>query len=78
MSPIGLSSSAIGHPEMLAARGASAGGTVIGVVANEAPTLFKVLVADVPFVDVITTLLDPTLPLTESDILEWGDPGCSG
>ena len=64
----------IGHPEMLAARGASAGGTVIGVVANEAPALFKVLVADVPFVDVITTLLDPTLPLTESDILEWGNP----
>jgi oligopeptidase B len=64
----------VGHPEMLSARGTSAGGTVIGVVANEAPTLFKVLVADVPFVDVITTLLDPTLPLTESDILEWGDP----
>jgi len=65
----------IGHSEMLAARGASAGGTATGVVANEAPALFRVLVADVPFVDVITTLLDPTLPLTESDILEWGDPG---
>ncbi|MBT3831057.1 MAG: S9 family peptidase [Gammaproteobacteria bacterium] len=69
-----LVESGIGHPEMLAARGASAGGTVIAVVANEAPALFKVLVADVPFVDVITTLLDPTLPLTESDILEWGNP----
>ncbi len=64
----------IGHPQKLAARGASAGGTIIGVVANEAPELFKVLVADVPFVDVITTLLDPALPLTESDVLEWGDP----
>jgi oligopeptidase B len=69
-----LVASGIGHPEMLAARGASAGGTIMGVVANEAPALFKVLVADVPFVDVITTLLDSTLPLTESDILEWGDP----
>lgn len=69
-----LVESGIGHPGMLAARGASAGGTVIGVVANEAPALFKVLVADVPFVDVLTTLLDPTLPLTESDILEWGNP----
>ena len=64
----------IGHPQKLAARGASAGGTVIGVVANEAPELFKVLVADVPFVDVITTLLDPALPLTKSDVLEWGNP----
>ena len=70
----GLVEAGIGHPEMLAARGASAGGTITGVVANEAPGLFKVLVADVPFVDVITTLLDPELPLTESDILEWGDP----
>lgn len=69
-----LVESGIGHPEMLAARGASAGGTAIGVVANEAPGLFKVLVADVPFVDVITTLLDSALPLTQSDILEWGDP----
>lgn len=65
----------IGHPEMLVARGASAGGTITGVVANEAPGLFKVLIADVPFVDVVTTLLDPALPLTESDLLEWGDPG---
>ncbi len=73
----GLVASGIGHPEMLVARGASAGGTAIGVVANEAPGLFKVLIADVPFVDVITTLLDPALPLTESDILEWGDPGVS-
>ena len=70
----GLVESGIGHPEMLAARGTSAGGTIIGVVANEAPALFKVLVSGVPFVDVITTLLDPSLPLTESDKLEWGNP----
>ena len=64
----------IGHPEMLAARGASAGGTIAGVVANENPKLFKVIVASEPFVDVFTTLLNPELPLTKSDILEWGDP----
>jgi oligopeptidase B len=54
--------------------GASAGGTLMGVVANRRPDLFASIVADVPFVDVVNTLLDPELPLTPSDYSEFGDP----
>ncbi len=54
--------------------GASAGGTLMGVVANRRPELFASIVADVPFVDVVNTLLDPELPLTPSDYSEFGDP----
>jgi oligopeptidase B len=54
--------------------GASAGGTLMGVVANRRPDLFASIVADVPFVDVVNTLLDPELPLTPTDYSEFGDP----
>ncbi|PRP92876.1 Protease 2 [Enhygromyxa salina] len=58
----------------LAATGGSAGGLLIGAVANARPELFTALVADVPFVDVLNTMLDPSLPLTMMERDEWGDP----
>ncbi|XP_008221098.1 PREDICTED: protease 2-like [Prunus mume] len=54
--------------------GGSAGGLLIGAVLNMRPDLFKAAVAVVPFVDVLTTMLDPTIPLTTSEWEEWGDP----
>jgi oligopeptidase B len=61
-------------PEKLFAMGRSAGGLLMGAVANMRPDLFKGIVAEVPFVDVITTMLDPTIPLTTGEYDEWGDP----
>lgn len=61
-------------PERLAARGGSAGGLLMGAVANQAPELFRAVVAEVPFVDPLTTMLDPSLPLTVIEWDEWGDP----
>jgi oligopeptidase B len=62
------------RPDRLAARGGSAGGLLMGAVANLRPDLFRVIVAEVPFVDVLTTILDETLPLTITEWEEWGDP----
>ena len=61
-------------PSRLVARGGSAGGLLMGSVTNLAPSLFAAIVAEVPFVDPLTTMLDPSLPLTVIEWEEWGDP----
>jgi oligopeptidase B len=61
-------------PDRLVARGGSAGGLLMGAVANLAPEAFGGIVAQVPFVDALTTILDPSLPLTVTEWEEWGDP----
>jgi oligopeptidase B len=61
-------------PGKLAARGGSAGGLLMGAVANMAPNLFNTVVAEVPFVDVVTTMSDETIPLTVTEWEEWGNP----
>lgn len=61
-------------PERLAARGGSAGGLLMGAVTNLRPDLFGAIVAEVPFVDVVNTMLDETLPLTVIEWEEWGNP----
>ena len=61
-------------PDRLAIMGGSAGGLLMGAVTNMRPDLFKAVVAYVPFVDVINTMLDPALPLTTQEYIEWGNP----
>lgn len=61
-------------PEKLAAMGGSAGGLLMGAVANIRPDLFQAVVALVPFVDVINTMLDTSLPLTTQEYEQWGNP----
>ncbi|WP_227395999.1 S9 family peptidase [Jeotgalibacillus aurantiacus] len=58
----------------IAARGGSAGGLLVGAVSNMEGSLFKVIVPEVPFVDVLTTMLDETIPLTTLEWDEWGNP----
>ena len=58
----------------IVAEGGSAGGMLMGAVANMAPALFAGIIAEVPFVDVLNTILDDTLPLTPPEWPEWGDP----
>lgn len=58
----------------IVAQGGSAGGLLMGAVANMAPDLFKAIIAEVPFVDALTTMLDDTLPLTPPEWPEWGNP----
>ena len=62
------------RPENLVALGGSAGGLLMGAVANMAPELFAGILAQVPFVDPLTTILDPSLPLTVTEWDEWGNP----
>lgn len=61
-------------PDRVAAHGGSAGGLLMGAVANMAPDKFRVILSQVPFVDVVTTMLDPTIPLTTNEYDEWGNP----
>jgi len=61
-------------PEHLYAEGGSAGGLLMGVVLNEAPELYNGVIAQVPFVDVVTTMLDDSIPLTTGEYDEWGNP----
>ncbi|HKJ07007.1 MAG TPA: S9 family peptidase, partial [Flavobacteriaceae bacterium] len=61
-------------PKHLYASGGSAGGLLVGAVANMAPQLFNGIIASVPFVDVVTTMLDDSIPLTTGEYDEWGNP----
>lgn len=61
-------------PEHLYAEGGSAGGLLMGVVVNMAPELYNGVIAQVPFVDVMTTMLDDSIPLTTGEYDEWGNP----
>jgi oligopeptidase B len=62
------------QPSQLVIQGGSAGGLLMGAVTNMRPDLFKAVVSQVPFVDVMNTMLDATLPLTVGEYLEWGNP----
>jgi len=62
------------NPSKLVIHGCSAGGLLMGAVVNSAPHLFKAAVMDVPFLDVVNTMLDATLPLTVEEYEEWGNP----
>ena len=69
-----LVDSGLTRPRNLVALGGSAGGLLMGAVANMAPDLFAGILAQVPFVDPLTTILDPSLPLTVTEWDEWGNP----
>jgi len=60
--------------DRVAGYGGSAGGLLMGAVANMAPAAYRVLLSQVPFVDVVTTMLDPSIPLTTNEYDEWGNP----
>ncbi len=70
----GLLSLKYADPKRVFAMGGSAGGLLMGAVVNQRPDLYRGVVAQVPFVDVLTTMLDETIPLTTSEYDEWGNP----
>jgi oligopeptidase B len=70
----GLLAQGYGKPGQVGIEGASAGGLLMGAVTNMRPDLFKVVLCEVPFVDVMNTMLDATLPLTVTEYEEWGNP----
>jgi oligopeptidase B len=69
-----LVSEGYADPKRVSAMGGSAGGLLMGAVANMAPADYRAIVAQVPFVDVVTTMLDESIPLTTNEFDEWGDP----
>ena len=69
-----LTAQGYGDPSRVAMEGGSAGGLLMGAVANLRPDLYRAVLSHVPFVDVMNTMLDPTLPLTIGEYEEWGDP----
>ena len=69
-----LTAAGYGDPKRVAIEGGSAGGLLMGAVANMRPDLFRAVVSHVPFVDVMNTMLDASLPLTVPEYEEWGDP----
>jgi oligopeptidase B len=69
-----LTAQGYGDPHRVAIEGGSAGGLLMGAVANLRPDLYRAVLSHVPFVDVMNTMLDPTLPLTIGEYEEWGDP----
>ena len=69
-----LTAHGYGDPRRVAMEGGSAGGLLMGAVANMRPDLYRAVLSHVPFVDVMNTMLDPTLPLTIAEYEEWGDP----
>lgn len=69
-----LVSEKYGNPKKVYANGGSAGGLLMGAVMNMRPDLYDGIIADVPFVDVVTTMLDSSLPLTTGEYEEWGNP----
>lgn len=64
----------VASPGRICASGGSAGGLLVGAVVNQRPDLYRAAVAHVPFVDVVTTMLDESIPLTTNEYQEWGDP----
>jgi oligopeptidase B len=67
----------VADPRRVFGMGGSAGGLLMGAIANMAPSDYKALVAHVPFVDVVTTMLDESIPLTTNEFDEWGNPAAS-
>jgi oligopeptidase B len=69
-----LTAAGFGDPKRVAIEGGSAGGLLMGAVSNMRPDLFRAVLSHVPFVDVMNTMLDASLPLTVPEYEEWGDP----